>query len=480
MHDTGLRSALRGLGAIVIFAVVTLAPFNLLVASNALESLINGAQKDVTLSFDADFIWWPTHIEGDDFELMVHDPAIQAQLNIDEYAVDWNPLALFEKKFHATKVRARGIRFELRKTRLLPELCAQSPGLPVIPGQSLPPGVVEGECLEQVDTARAAGPEPERDQVVKVQLDDVKAEGLNELWFERYRARGYAAFDGGWSFHPTFETRVDVSDFSSQPWTVHVDGRPVANRVRFDGVGHVDSLQLRELSGWQSRVSLRGDIEGRGVDVSHLARAMGHSGEGSLDVWVDLNVDSGAPAYLATRVRGSAITLEGGEFTVHGTPDVALTFASSDDTAHIRTGTATITGLRLGGDHKEATSVVVRTSTDSFVRRTPLFASVGLTAHTSNLEPIMAALEGLPRTILDLLIAQSTNIRARGRLKAGRGKARLEPIRVEAGALSVDGHIQLVPKLDGELEAQLGPVTVKKKLGPKSGSSPDSSSSSKR
>jgi hypothetical protein len=51
---------------------------------------------------------------------------------------------------------------------------------------------------------------------------------------------------------------------------------------------------------------------------------------------------------------------------------------------------------------------------------------------------------------------------------------------VEAGALSVDGHIQLVPKLDGELEAQLGPVTVKKKLGPKSGSSPDSSSSSKR
>jgi len=463
------------LGIIALAGVAFLVIFNALIMSNALEKLINGAQKDVTLKFDTGIIWWPTHISGENFQLIVHDPAIQAELALDEYQLDWNPLRLFDKKFHATRVRATGVTFALRKTRPISELCRQPPGLPDIPGQTRPPGAVRGDCSAQTDTARKPGKKPKRGQVFEVELENVKATGLNELRFERYRARGYADFSGHWSFNPTFETSIQLPSFTSEPWTIHVDGEPIAHHLTMNGGATVETLNLRDLSGWLEKVSLRGELVGRGLDIAHFARAMGSEGDGALDVYFDAHIDQGAPQYLDARVGGSRITFDAGKFAVRGSPDFGLTFVDGEQGARLRTGTATITDVRLG-DAKESTDIYVRTTSDSYVKPSPLRASVGIEARTSNLEPIMAALSGLPKTILDLLIAQSTDVEASGRLRAEQGEARLDPVHVNAGPLSVDGKVQLSPSMNGRLKAELGPVTVTKKLG---GSKPKTEPKSK-
>lgn len=444
---------------------------NGLVHSDALELAIGAVQKDVTLRFEADWIWWPGHVKGSDFQLIVHDPKVQAELTVEEFDVDWRPWDLFSKTFHATRVDAKGVRFRVRKTRPLSALCRAAEGLPVIPGQTLPPGVARDGCEQQIDTAREPGPKPSRGDVFRVRLENVDATDVSEVWLERYRATGHGRVRGSWFFFPTFETSLSELHFDSHRWQIGRSGHPVVDRVRLHGTGALDTLHIRRPRGWFEGVTFTGTVAARGARLERLATMSGIEGDGEADLYLDLELDDGVLRYADTLIEGRNVAVNLEKTSVHGSPRASLRLKTSGTSTitRFRSGAIELEDVHLGDGEKPSTRFQADVAGDSWVSTHPLRASVGVTARTSNLEPLMALVAGLPKVMVDVLVKQSTDIRGDARLEVtSPRRVVVTDIEVEAGPLSAEGHVQLRPTLEGELEATLGPLTVTKSLGPPS------------
>lgn len=473
MNVDGLRSVRRFVGGFLLVAISSagglLILLNVLLQSNALELLIEKAQKDVTLRLDVGLVWWPGHVEGTNLQLLIHDPAIQAELSVDGFVVDWNPLSLFEKTFEAGFVDVTGVRFKLRMTRPLELLCRQPPGLPLIPGESLPPGAIEN-CERQKDTARSPGPKPTRDQVFRVRLGQVEATDVSEIWIERYRGRGRAKVRGAWAFFPTFETSIDLSSLATGTWDVTRAGRRIVGGLGARARGSVDAIDLRRLDDWVKEVSVEGKASADWIGLEPVFGPRGVPARGHLKVWLDWSMERGVQKYLGVRLVGRELSVDLGKTTLHGSPELTLRMSTAETAtvASFESGTMTLARVRLGSDSDgptETTEIEAQVSSDSWLSASPARASIGLSAHTSDLQPLRAVISGLPEAMIEVLIDPSTSIRANGRFEASRAKVEFADLKGGAGALSATGHLQLAPALDGRIEASLGPISVTKRLG---------------
>lgn len=461
-----LLKTLGTTGAAVVAFVLL---FNVMLWTDALEKLINEAQTDVTLHFEVPWAWWPTHLSGGEFQMIVHDPAVQAELRIDDFALVWAPLQLLRRKFHAHSIRADGVRFSLRKTRKLPELCDMPPGLPVIPGQSLPPESVEGSCMAQEDTARPKGEKPKRGDVFQVQLDDVHVDDLDRLWLERFRTEGTGWVRGDWFYFPTFETRLNVAAVGASSRNLKRADETLIRDMDFGLNGVLDTVHLRKSPDWKRLIVATATASVRGVRLAALMADGATKADGTLDLHFDGSVQRGHLEYLAVRVLNSQMSLETKEFVLSGEPWAHFQWvADSESTAKLREGRAELRALRLGrGKDAKTTSFRLTAENEGRFDLSNGTARVNLLAQTGNLEPIMILLKGLPKTMIDVLISSDTQIRATARLDVDAPDTRLEDLQLEAGALKAHGAVTLLPRMDGEVTAELGPVSVTKKLGGK-------------
>jgi hypothetical protein len=460
---------LKTLGSIGAAVVAFVLLFNVMLWTDALEKLINEAQTDVTLHFEVPWAWWPTHLSGGEFQMIVHDPAVQAELRIDDFALVWAPLQLLRKKFHARTIRADGVRFSLRKTRELRELCDMPPGLPVIPGQSLPAEAVEGSCMAQEDTARPKGDKPKRGDVFQVQLDDVRVDHLERLWFERLRTEGTGGLRGDWFYIPTFETRLNVSALGASSRNLKRADETLIRNMGFGVTGELDTVHLRKSPDWKRLIVATATASVRGIRLAPLMRGGATKADGTLDLYFDMSVQQGYLEYLELRILNSKMSLERKEFVLSGEPWAHFQWvADSDRTARLREGRAELRAVRLGrGKDAKTTSFRLTAKNERSLDLSNGTARVGLWAQAENLEPIMILLKGLPKTMVDVLISSDTQIRATARLDVAAPDMRLEDLQVEAGALKAHGALTLSPRMDGEVTAELGPVSVTKKIGGK-------------
>jgi len=470
---TGRRIAGWGLGLLVLAAGgwgIFILSLNVALQTGALPRWIGQAQKVLTLSFEADWTWSPGHLAGRDLRLVIHDRAVQAELFIDAFAVEWRPWALLSRRFHATEVDARGVRFRLRKTRMLDDLCAQPTGLPVITGQSLPPELVGDDCGDQLETALPPGPKPKRDRVFTVELEGATAADVEEIWIERYRARGTGSFEGSWRFVPTFATALEGLRVDFEGWEIARDTEAIIGAARLHGGAEVEPLDLREGSKWDRNLSFTGTVALQQVGAARIAapflRGSQASVSGALDVYVDAQLDRGRPRYVATLLEGHTVARIQ-DRTVRARPRLSLRLQTpkTSSATRLSSGRLTLHELRLGAPDAPPTEVHAIVSDDSWFTIHPPRISLGLLAETSNLEPLMQLLSGLPQVMIDLLVRSSVHIKGEARLEARPGDVVVEGIEVEAGTLSAKGQVRVAPELDGQIEAKLGPVKVTKKLG---------------
>ncbi|MFS8064983.1 MAG: hypothetical protein ACMG6S_01300 [Byssovorax sp.] len=250
------RVARTGLGKRLVWLGVTLLALEIfyVIAGNlflrfGLLPLVNGTPESVLMAYESAYTLWPgvAHVRG--YRMRNQSRSIQWQLEVDDGDLTIDLAALFGKTFRATRARATGVAFRLR--RKLDSAGAAEPrarALAPIEGFEDPP-------------LRPVGPDepPESDADYSswtVHLDDIDALA-REIWIDEIRTVGPARTRGGFFLKPerviqVGPTTLDIEQgeiwigeyAAAKPIDVHVESIVGA----IDLQGPLDE-GLREISG---------------------------------------------------------------------------------------------------------------------------------------------------------------------------------------------------------------------------------------
>jgi hypothetical protein len=200
-----LRWAKRALIAIVALYALYLIAIHVVLFTPLLEKAIASAQDNVRITYDRAFSFIPGRVHVKNLRIVSQDTSIELEIDIEDTVASlWIP-DLRKKKVTVQNGDARGVRFLLRKTRPLAELCDAKPyHLPPIGPLSSPPAFMDKKtCLQQVDTHMIRTGPPDPSKLWTVELDDVIAKDIHEVWLEDYRFLGQASSDSTLVFFPT-------------------------------------------------------------------------------------------------------------------------------------------------------------------------------------------------------------------------------------------------------------------------------------
>lgn len=469
------RSALLLAGAYVVLV----GGLNAFMNWGGFELLINNVQPDVTFEIGPSWQWVPGRVRGEDFFLQVHDPGVQMDLHIDEYAVDIDLLAFFEKTFRSTHTKADGLELRLRRTRPIDALCAAPPGLPEIRGHTRPLEHTASDCLAQADTARTPGPKPGPGDVFKVDLGGVEATNVRQIWVEHYRVEAVGALTGAWFFWPNYHFELDLDRFELGQGRLVIADETRVEELELSARAKVDDIALdRPESQWH-QVSLDLEAVLRRIDfglyrtlytlIAPLGRPPLERVDGHGDLVGAFVLERGLPRKMRTQLTKSAAGVKLGEMRVGG----ALTF----DAAAVATST-TRPGLRFRESFIELRHINVvqgreepRHYPDSVLRLEvgdgshvdPTNGNSRLVLHASSsqLKPLFDLIpKGLPKIYADIVLAEDKPIEGRTVVVSDRGTVSLRDIDVRAKALHVTGEVTVIPELLGGLDAKVGLVKV--------------------
>jgi hypothetical protein len=173
--------------------VAYLAVANWMLRSQWLRAQFDG--DALLVDYDAAWTIFPGPVHVEALRVRLRDSSHEVDLRVGRADVAVDRIGLSRRRFHANRVRASGV--ELReRTRLLPwELVAATDldALPTIPGFGEAPW-------------RILPPSPPRSDaeydLFAVQLEDVVAEDVREVWLERFRFRGSARAEGAFLLQP--------------------------------------------------------------------------------------------------------------------------------------------------------------------------------------------------------------------------------------------------------------------------------------
>ncbi len=236
-----LRRVLVGLGIVYVTYLIV---GNVLLLSKLPLRWINGAQENVTLSYDWAVSLVPSHLFAGGVVFTSKDSAIEMMVTSDSASTWISVPAAFQMTYRMWG-STEGGSVRIRNRRPLAELCA--PGaqhLPPIAGMTHP--IVAGDrasCLAQRDTAMPLRDAPADPQTLwRIDLRGVEAANLHELWFEDLRVAGRMHGDVSFFLWPTSELRIDPAGLTVDTATIGL-GQELADGIPFQGQVEV---QLRE------------------------------------------------------------------------------------------------------------------------------------------------------------------------------------------------------------------------------------------
>jgi hypothetical protein len=249
-------------------ALLYLAGMNVFLRTRLFRNAISGDPDTLLVDYTTAYSWWPglIHVEG--LSIRGRDSHVEWILRLDRCIVRVNLSELAHKKFHADHVRADGVsmRVRLRADAVAPERMA---ALPPVPGFSDPP-------LKDV------GPEPPpltdaNYNLWSIELDDVVADHVREVWIDTLRFSGDLEIHGRWLFRPIrwLEVGPAVLDVRAlevgygmiEPWASGVVGRLAVT---------IHPLNLETMQGGDliDHLSIEGDLNGTARLANALDRAM--------------------------------------------------------------------------------------------------------------------------------------------------------------------------------------------------------------
>ncbi len=251
-----LRHLLGTAGKVCLFALggaylAYLVGINLFLSTALFEMAIDGDPKTLDIHFERGWSLRPGRVHAKNLSIRGRDGSVEWMLRIDEVQFDLSFAALAQRRFAASHVRGYGGSFRLR-SRLDPWQVnpARVAGLPPIAGFPAVPVRPYRQC--------SASEWSDADyHLWTVQLEDVRADAVAELWIDRHRLQGSTSSSGRFFLKPVravevgpLHTEIRGSDLSvgGERWTEGLDASADFVLPRFDPRLQTGGDLLRELS----------------------------------------------------------------------------------------------------------------------------------------------------------------------------------------------------------------------------------------
>jgi hypothetical protein len=430
---------------------------NVFLSTPLFERLVDATPKDVDIHFARAWSLLPGRVHAEGLSISGTDSHVEWVLRIDEIDFGCSLLELPRQVFHATWARGRGISFRIR---LKPEAPAATPenlrDLPVIADLGAIPFVPD-------ETPYPGLWDDAKWHLWRVRLDDVVADRVREVWFQKERFEGDARIAGSFRLKPMREVEVGPVHVDVRSGRVNTGGRtlvePLATSVDFT----LASFDPRTASSSDilRNVTLSVDARAELPDVGDLALNLPRSGQvrGRVEV-----------PRLAVRLSRGA--LENGS---HLDAHVANLLAT--DASHAVSGELSVTADVQDG--KLSAEAHVERCDGDFVAHAPTI-SLAIESRSLGLDSPLRDVQGV-LDLPELDVPHAADLQsylptsAPARIDGGSAKAALHveasrPAKTIAGKITLLGHeLAIVAgKVSGRGDVRADLVVEKLDLGRKS------------
>ncbi|MFL5310500.1 MAG: hypothetical protein ACJ79H_08630, partial [Myxococcales bacterium] len=234
-----------------------------------LRHLVNAESPAIHLEYRRAWSAWPGRVHVEGLRLTAQDRGVQWQLDIDRVTTTIALHQLPHRMFHATRVRAQGVAFALRRRIPAPGLTPDLlEGLAPVAGFAPAPVAEEGPDDELPDW---------RYRLFTVWLEDVAAGGVRSVWIDRTRLEGDAQAAGAFYLKPLRRVLIAPGELRGESLLLTQAGSRVAEQLRARvklSLGPFDpraATRERVLGGFD----LQADGAGRLSGVAFLSPAVG-------------------------------------------------------------------------------------------------------------------------------------------------------------------------------------------------------------
>jgi hypothetical protein len=230
-----------GVGILGLYLIA----MNVFLRTTLFRRLMSYSPDDVLIDYTSAYSLFPGRIHADGLRIRGSDSMVQWILVIDHCDFRLWPLDLIHRKFHASHVRGDGMSFRLRMklsdADATPKLVA---ALPPVPGFSDPPYKLIGP--------REAPLTDDNYNLVGIQLDDVVADHVREVWVDSLRLTGEMRIAGRWLFRPL--RWLDMGPASVTMMGVdltHGPDRPIATNLHGEVRVTIHPFDIRIPNGYE-------------------------------------------------------------------------------------------------------------------------------------------------------------------------------------------------------------------------------------
>ncbi len=180
-------------GAMAGLLATYLVGMNVFVGTHILRSALSADPEAMLVDYASAYSWIPGRVHVEGLKIRGSDSNIQWVLGIDKCDFNFSPLDFLHRRFHASHVRGDGLSFRvrLRVDSATPEHLA---ALPPVPGFADFPHRKPGP--------EAPPPTDAEYHLWSIQLDDVDARDVREIWTDTIRYSGNMRVRGRWIFRP--------------------------------------------------------------------------------------------------------------------------------------------------------------------------------------------------------------------------------------------------------------------------------------
>jgi hypothetical protein len=379
-RQSWIGKRLRCLGVTLLALEMAYLIFGNLFLHFGLRRLVNTDPETVLMEYGSAYSLWPGTASVRRFSLRSQDRSIQWHLEVEQADVTVELGALFGKTFHASRVRAEGVSFRLRR-KLSDAADPRAAFLPPIAGFADPP-------------LQAIGPEtpPLTDaeyDLFTANLEDTDA-AVHEIWVDEFRLSGPAHVNARWFFKPLRTMQLGPLTLDTRSASLEVAGKKALTSLDVHLTATVGAVELLgPLTPNVRQISGRGGIDARVTNLEFLRFYLGdastfHVDDGSGVLHVVAEVEQGRA------MPGTVLQLRS-DHLVFGTADAEATVAFSCE-ARVE---ASNTGPIASGDLHVREATVVLASRDGAPPR---------------IEDAHAHFHGLPRDPVGTLEIERTEL----------------------------------------------------------------------
>jgi hypothetical protein len=220
-------------------------------------------EPKLRLSYESAAAPWPGKIVVTGLELRGADPNVQWWFRMERAEIRYSLLELLARRFHATSVRAAGLRFRLRqRLSTVHGSAAAAAPLPGIPGFGAVP----------IQGGPPFFPAPEAPgQYWQVQIDSLDAPA-QEIWIDQYRYAGAARVSGSFFLWPQKKAAIGPARVGFDGGTVWLGRDRAAEGFRGELAAKIAPFDPRTVRGNEVYrfISGGGRVSGEMPAVSYL------------------------------------------------------------------------------------------------------------------------------------------------------------------------------------------------------------------